>query len=177
MAGCEPLSVNGGPVGVLVLHGFTGSPFSMRPLAERFADAGFSVEMPLLPGHGTAVEDMIPTRFEDWSGGAEAAFQSLAARTEKVFVVGLSMGGTLTCWLAEKHPTIAGIVLVNPTELPLDVVLESPFRRLLGTRAPLVNDGSVSATQHLGPSDALFLLRAEVDTTPPAGVRDLRIGP
>lgn len=70
-----------------------------------------------------------------------------------------------------------GIVLVNPTELPLDVVLESPFRRLLGTRAPLVNDGSVSATQHLGPADALFLLRTEVDTTPPAGVRDLRIGP
>lgn len=70
-----------------------------------------------------------------------------------------------------------GIVLVNPTELPLDVVLESPFRRLLGTRAPSVNDGSVSATQHLGPSDALFLLRTEVDTTPPAGVRDLRIGP
>lgn len=70
-----------------------------------------------------------------------------------------------------------GIVLVNPTELSLDVQLEAPYRRLLGVRAPLVNDGTVSLGQRLGPSDALFLLRTEVDITPPAGVRDLRIGP
>lgn len=70
-----------------------------------------------------------------------------------------------------------GIVLVNPTELSLDVALEGPYRRLLGLRAPLINDGSVSATQRVGPSDALFLMRTERDTTPPAGVRDLRIGP
>ncbi len=70
-----------------------------------------------------------------------------------------------------------GIVLVNPTELPLDVVLESPYRRLLGVHNTVVNDGSVSATQHLAGSDALFLLRGELDTTPPAGVHDLRIGP
>lgn len=112
--GCEPLSLEAGPMGVLVLHGFTGNPGSMRGISESMANAGFSVEMPLLPGHGTALEDMIPTRFDDYSAAAEAAYLSLAARTEAVVVVGLSMGGTLTCWLAEHHPEIAGVVLINP---------------------------------------------------------------
>ncbi len=67
--GAEPWSAPGGSNGVLVLHGFTGNPQSMRPLAEALAAAGFTVELPLLPGHGTAVEDMVPTRWEDWSAG------------------------------------------------------------------------------------------------------------
>jgi carboxylesterase len=86
----------------------------MRPLAEVIAAAGFTVELPLLPGHGTALADMVPTRWEDWSAAAEGEYGSLAARCDSVVVVGLSMGGTLTCWLAERHPEIAGIALVNP---------------------------------------------------------------
>ena len=74
MQGCEPWSAEGGSNGVLVLHGFTGNPQSMRPLAEALAAAGFTVDLPLLPGHGTALEDMVPTRFDDWSGAAEAHF-------------------------------------------------------------------------------------------------------
>ena len=112
--GSEPLSVPAGSTGVLVLHGFTGSPHSMRGIAEQMANAGFSVEMPLLPGHGTSVEDMIPTRFADWSGAAETAYGLLAANCDRVVVVGLSMGGTLSAWLAEQHPEIAGLVLINP---------------------------------------------------------------
>jgi carboxylesterase len=108
----------GGSHGVLVLHGFTGNPQSMRPLAEALAAAGFTVDLPLLPGHGTAVEDMVPTRWEDWSGAAEAAYQALAGRCQKVLVTGLSMGGTLACWLAEQHPEIAGIAVVNPLADP-----------------------------------------------------------
>src|SRR5664280_811509 len=112
--GCEPWSADGGSHGVLVLHGFTGNPQSMRPLAEAVAAAGYTVELPLLPGHGTAVEDLVPTRWDDWSEGAEAAYRALAARCDKVVVSGLSMGGTLTCWLAARHPEIAGIAVVNP---------------------------------------------------------------
>ena len=112
--GAEPMSVDGGPVGVLVLHGFTGNPQSMRPLADAFAAAGHSVEMPLLTGHGTVVEDMLDTTWADWSADAEAAYERLAARTESVVVVGLSMGGSLTCWLATRHPELPGIVCVNP---------------------------------------------------------------
>lgn len=114
MQGAEPMSVEGGPVGVLVLHGFTGNPQSVRPLADAFAAAGHAVEMPLLSGHGTRVEDMLATNWTDWSADAEAAYQRLAERTEQVVVAGLSMGGSLTCWLATRHPEIAGIICVNP---------------------------------------------------------------
>lgn len=114
MPGAEPLSVEGGDVGVLVLHGFTGNPQSVRPLAEAFAAAGYGVEMPLLSGHGTKVEDMLDTTWTDWSADAEAAYRLLAARSERVVVAGLSMGGSLTCWLATRHEEIAGIICVNP---------------------------------------------------------------
>lgn len=105
--------------GVLCLHGFTGNPSSMRGLAEAFHDAGFGVELPRLPGHGTTVEDMMGTTWADWSVEAEAAYARLAARSGRVVVAGQSMGGTLTCWLASRHEEIAGIVCVNPAVQPL----------------------------------------------------------
>jgi len=114
IAGAEPYSASGDNRGALVLHGFTGNPQSMRGLAVALADAGFTVEMPLLPGHGTAVEDMLDTRWKDWSQAAERAYTDLAARTDAVVVVGLSMGGSLSVWLAEHHPEIAALSLVNP---------------------------------------------------------------
>jgi len=114
----EPFSAPGGPHGALVLHGFTGCPQSMRGLAQAFAGAGFAVELPRLPGHGTAIEDMLETSWADWSATAEAAYSELAERCDKVVVGGLSMGGTLTLWLAERHPEIAGIVLVNAAAEP-----------------------------------------------------------
>jgi carboxylesterase len=129
--GAEPWSSEGGSHGALVLHGFTGNPQSMRPLAEALAKAGLTVELPLLPGHGTSVEDMVPTRWSDWSAAAEAAYRGLAARCDKVLVAGLSMGGTLTCWLAEAHPEIAGIVLVNPQIDPPDGELRSGLQELM----------------------------------------------
>jgi len=85
----------------------------MRGLAEAYAAAGFAVELPRLPGHGTSVEDMLTTSWADWSAAAEAAYEDLAGRCEKVVVSGLSMGGTLTTWLATRHPEIAGVVLIN----------------------------------------------------------------
>lgn len=104
--------------GVLLLHGFTGSPGSLGPLPAVLERAGHEVSVPCLPGHGTVVEDMLPTRWEDWSGAAEAAYRDLAARVERVAVAGQSMGGTLTCWLAARHPEIAAIACVNPLVLP-----------------------------------------------------------
>jgi carboxylesterase len=112
--GAEPWSSpSGGPHGVLVLHGFTGNPQSMRPLAEAFADAGFAVEMPLLPGHGTSLEDMLETGWPDWSAAADEAYARISARSDKVVVAGLSMGGALTAWLGGRHPEIAGFVFIN----------------------------------------------------------------
>ncbi len=118
--GAEPASIIGDARGALVLHGFTGNPQSMRGLALALADAGLTVEMPLLPGHGTDIADMLPTRWEDWSGAAEGAYTELAARCDSVAVVGLSMGGMLSVWLAERHPAIAAIAVVNPLLAPPD---------------------------------------------------------
>ncbi len=114
MAGCEPFSARGNEFGVLVLHGFTGNPQSMRPLAEVLANHGYSVELPRLPGHGTSVEDMMPTTFDDYTAAADAAFEELAVRCSQVAVAGLSMGGTLSLWLAERRPEVAALVLINP---------------------------------------------------------------
>ena len=114
LPGAEPWSAPGGPAGALCLHGFTGSPASMRPVATALAAAGFTVELPRLPGHGTTVEDMITTSWTNWTAAVEAAYHDLAARCERVVVSGLSMGGSLTLWLATRHPEIAGIVCVNP---------------------------------------------------------------
>ena len=113
----KPASFPNGPTGVLVLHGFTGSPQSMRPLAVRFAEAGHSVELPVLPGHGTTIEDLVPTRFDDWHQAAAEAYADLAARCRRVVVVGLSMGGTLATILAVEHEP-AALVLINPQVAP-----------------------------------------------------------
>ena len=118
LPGAEPWSAAGGPAGALCLHGFTGNPSSMRGLAEAFAAAGFSVELPRLPGHGTTVEEMKGTSWADWTAEVEAAYQRLAARTERVVVAGLSMGGSLSLWTALQHPEVAGLVLVNPATMP-----------------------------------------------------------
>lgn len=117
--GAEPMSHHGtGRHGALVIHGFTGNCGSMRIVADAFAAAGYHVEMPLLPGHGTTVDDMLPTRWADWSGAADAAYRALAARTERVVVVGLSMGGALTLRVGADHPEVAGLVCINPAAQP-----------------------------------------------------------
>lgn len=123
--GAEPLSHTGSEIGVLVLHGFTGSPQTMRAIADAMVREGFSVEMPRLPGHGTDIEDMKQTTFPDYAATVEAAYTELASRTERVVVAGLSMGGTLTGWLTARHPEIAGAVFINAAVAPLDPALVS----------------------------------------------------
>ena len=114
MPGCEPFSSPGSSMGVLVLHGFTGNPYSMRPLAERCAKAGYSVELPRLPGHGTSLEDLVPWRWPDFVEVALGAYDDLVERCDKVAVVGLSVGGGLTALIAEQRPSVAGCVFINP---------------------------------------------------------------
>jgi carboxylesterase len=105
-------------VGVLVVHGFTGNPTSMRGLAEAMAALGHHVEMPRLPGHGTTIEDMLDTTWADWSGEVAAAHGRLAERTDTIVVMGLSMGGALTLWSGFHLSGIAGLVCVNPATKP-----------------------------------------------------------
>lgn len=101
--------------GVLLCHGFTGSPWSMRPWAEHLNAAGHAVSVPRLPGHGTTWRDLNTTGYADWYAEAERAFEKLQAECDRVVVAGLSMGGCLALNLAvEKKRDVAGIVLVNP---------------------------------------------------------------
>ena len=114
--GAEPWSADGDGTGVLVIHGFTGSPASVRPWAAELAAQGWTVRVPRLPGHGTRWQDMNLTTWQDWYAEVDAALADLRAHCDRVFVMGLSMGGTLTLRLAEQHGAeIAGIVLVNPS--------------------------------------------------------------
>ena len=115
LPGCEPLSSDGSrDAGVLVIHGFTGNPSSLRAQADSIAELGYHVELPRLPGHGTTIDDMLRTNWADWSGEVEAAYQRLASRTANIVVMGLSMGGTLTLWAGLQHSAVAGLILVNP---------------------------------------------------------------
>jgi carboxylesterase len=101
-------------VGVLLSHGFTGTTQSMRPWAEHLAAAGLTVSAPRLPGHGTRWQDMNKTRWSDWYGEVERAFDDLRGRCDTVFAMGLSMGGTLVLRLAElRADQVAGVVVVN----------------------------------------------------------------
>jgi carboxylesterase len=114
MPGAEPYESAGGPTGALLVHGFTGTPQSLRPWAEHLAAAGLSVWCPLLPGHGTRWQDMNRTSWHDWYAAADAGLARLRARCDEVFALGLSMGGTLVLRLAEQHgPALAGTVVVN----------------------------------------------------------------
>lgn len=119
LEGAEATSIPGGDVGVLVVHGFTGSPSSLRELATAAGEAGHTVELPRLPGHGTIVEDMADTTWDDWTSAAELAYTDLDSRTTSVVVVGLSMGGSIAAWLATRHKEIAGIMCINALVQPI----------------------------------------------------------
>jgi carboxylesterase len=159
MPGCESFSAEKGPLGVLVLHGFTGNPASMRPLAERAASAGYSVELPRLPGHGTTVEDMMTTTWTDWSDAALASYDALRARCEKVAVVGLSMGGALTAFVAENRKDVAGCVFINPMVKPpveemvdgLRALLDAGLETIDSIGSDIKKEGSVEASYDATP--------------------------
>ena len=111
---------DGGNIGVLLIHGFTSAPESLRGWADHLAAEGHSVRVPLLPGHATSWQEMNRTTFDDWLAAVTAELQDLTASCRAVVVGGLSMGGTLTLRLAELYPAaLAGIILVNPSVLTL----------------------------------------------------------
>jgi carboxylesterase len=119
LPGAEPFEHEGGPVGVLLCHGFTGSPQTLRGWAEYLAAQGLTVSLPRLPGHGTRWQDMAQTSSDDWYAEVETAFSVLARRCEQTFVFGLSMGGCLALRLAEtRGEAVRGLVLVNPSLAP-----------------------------------------------------------
>lgn len=130
---------DGDDVGVVLCHGFTGSPASMRPWADALVAAGHSVRLPLLPGHGAGVAEANLSRWEDWYLTDERAYLDLAARCRHVFAFGLSMGGALALRLAQHH-RIDGLVLVNPAVELRDARLAVlPLLRRLRASIPAIS--------------------------------------
>ena len=102
-------------IGILLVHGFTGSPSSMRPWAEFMLQQGYTVRVPRLPGHGTKPEDLNNVKWQEWPRKIESELRELQKSCSKIFVFGLSMGGGLTLYTTQNHlEKISGIVLVNP---------------------------------------------------------------
>jgi carboxylesterase len=115
----EPFSLGPqgfGTKGVLVVHGFTGTPFEMRLMGDDLARRGFAVEGVRLAGHGGSARDLAKTTWHDWYASAETALARLKARVggTPVAVAGLSMGGLVTLELARNHPgDIAAICVMS----------------------------------------------------------------
>ena len=117
----SPFRADGGPTGVLLTHGYTGSPASLRPWAEHLHREGFTVSAPRLPGHGTSWRELNATSWQDWYAEATRGLDALRQSCDEVFVAGLSMGGCLALRLAEERgDDVAGLILVNPSIVSSD---------------------------------------------------------
>ncbi len=168
----QPFSFEGGKTGVLVVHGFTGCTQSMRPLGEGLAKAGYTVLGPRLPGHGTSAEDMATRTWEEWTGEAEKALQELMERCDSVFVTGLSMGGTITCWLGERYadriaglmPINAAVARLNPL-LPLTPVAKYLLKTIPGVGSDIKDPSAKESCYDKVPVRAAAELYALMKTT------------
>ncbi|MFE0524142.1 alpha/beta hydrolase [Streptomyces sp. NPDC058954] len=153
LPGAEPFRHEGGEVGVLLCHGFTGSPQSLRPWAEYLAERGLTVSLPLLPGHGTRWEDMQLTGWQDWYAEVDRELRALVERCEQVFVAGLSMGGALALRLAAKHgDAVSGVVVVNPANKVhgLSAYALPVARHLVRTTKGIASDIAKEGSTELG---------------------------
>ena len=157
-----PLSHDGGTVGFLLSHGFTGSPASMVPWGEHLVAQGHTVRVPRLPGHGTTWQDMNRTRWQDWYATVEADFLELRERCDHVVVGGLSMGGCLALRLAEQHPdAVDAVVVVNPAiasrrkDLKLVPLLQHVLPSMPGIGNDIKRPGTVEYSYDRTPLKAL----------------------
>jgi esterase/lipase len=158
LPGAEPFAFPGsagpeGRTGVLLVHGFTATPMSVRPWGEHLAAQGFAVRCPLLPGHGTRWQDCNMVTEDDWTTAVGEAFDALAREVDRVVVAGLSMGGTLAIRLSQLRPDdVAALVLVNPSLLTqrLDAKLLPLLARLTSSWAQIASDIKKPGVTELG---------------------------
>lgn len=143
----------GSETGVLLCHGFTGSPQSMRPWAQHLADQGLTVSLPLLPGHGTRWQDLQLTGWQDWYATVDRELRTLSERCDQVFICGMSMGGALALRLAAQHgDAVSGVAVVNPAvSLPRHEDLALPVvRHLVRTTKGITSDIAKQGAKEVG---------------------------
>ncbi len=112
--------------GVLLLHGFKGSPSEMKFLGEKISARGYSICIPRLPGHGTVVEDLTRVTGRDWLNAAGEALVELKSYCREVSIIGLSMGGILAILLARAHPVKKIALLSVPRTLKQKSIYLAP---------------------------------------------------
>lgn len=143
MEGAEAFELGDGPVGILLIHGFTGSPQSLRLWGEALATQGFRVSCPRLPGHGTRWEDMSKVKWTDWIETAQDGLDSLVSKCRTTFIAGLSMGGAITMYLAaENQDAVEGVVTVGASLYTRDIrLIALPILKYLVDSLPgIAND-------------------------------------
>jgi len=113
LPGSEPLFIEGSKTGVLLLHGFTSTPYEMKPLAKYLESTGYSISIPLLKGHGTRPEDLLECKWYDWFEDTKKALFQLRKHCTKIIAVGLSTGATLALHLA-AHYQLEGVAGLSP---------------------------------------------------------------
>jgi len=134
IAGAEAFQFEGGRIGALLQHGFTGCPASMRPMGEWLARRGLSVVGPRLPGHGTSWEELETTTWQDWVRESERALLDLSDRCSTLVMVGQSMGGAIALHLGAKHPErLDGVVVINPIVRKRNLALAPVIRPFVRT--------------------------------------------
>ena len=112
--GAEEFYLKAGKIGILLSHGFIGTPQSVRYVGERLHQKGYTVLAPRLIGHGTHYEDLERCKFMDWYETFENSYKALKQNCSKIIIMGQSMGGTLAIWLASMEEKIDGLILINP---------------------------------------------------------------
>ena len=157
-------------IGVLLVHGFTGAPPSMRPWGEFLHSKGYTVRVPLLPGHGSKPEDLNEVKWQEWPAKVIHELNELQKTCDTIFLIGLSMGGGTVLNVATTHnAAIKGLILVNPWIHLKGVTVEVSFlvSRLRKMRASVGNDikrpgiteWGYDATPMRGVHQALKMLR------------------
>ena len=130
-------------IGVLLVHGYTGSPASMRPWGEFLHSKGYTVRVPLLPGHGSKAEDLNEVKWQEWPAKVIFELSELQKTCDMIFLVGLSMGGgTVLNVATTNNEAIKGLILVNPWIHLKGVTVELSFlvSRFRKMRASVGND-------------------------------------
>ncbi|MBM4763392.1 alpha/beta fold hydrolase [Bacillus sp. B15-48] len=169
IAGAEEFFYKGNKIGILISHGFVGTPQSVQFIGETLAGYGYTVLAPRLPGHGTHHHDLESATYEDWFRELEKGYQFLAQQCSVVFVIGQSMGGTLTLRLAHKYPEIKGIATINAAlSLPaFDYLKEQSTPRFIPEGEPDIKDRGVYEIAYTQtPLHAIHQLQEVMASTP-----------
>ncbi len=169
ITGAEPFFLKGNNIGILLCHGFVGTPQSVRDLGEQLHSYGFTVLAPRLSGHGTTIYDMETAKHTDWLSDLEESFFQLKKTCQTVFVIGQSMGGALSLRLAAKFPEINGVMTINAAlQVPaFDQYRSGNGPRFIEEGAPDIKDPQATEiTYNHVPLTAVLELQKLIDETP-----------